>query len=232
MTEGLFTCSDDCRTWYTSLPRTTAGRGWTVRTEVGAKIDAHAERIGFGYMRLLLEAASSPLVVDAALLVGISKRSMVHGLWGGVSSENNDEAQDSDKDSPDKNAVIAALTNGPWPPAKLVRTDVGSSSCQVRSWKTLSCVHKIDDWPTYLLQPGSINVAFRLLPDRCEEKETNIGCHTFTKCSSADWKFPKDPAAVNRSLSEAMFSEAREKACAKSIRFAEHWQVRQRWRHL
>jgi hypothetical protein len=96
----------------------------------------------------------------------------------------------------------------------------------------LSCVHKIDDWPTYFLQPGSINVAFRLLPDRCEEKETNIGCHTFTKCSSADWKFPKDPAAVNRSLSEAMFSEAREKACAKSIRFAEHWQVRQRWRHL
>jgi hypothetical protein len=31
MTEGLFTCSDDCRTWYTSLPRTTAGRGWIVR---------------------------------------------------------------------------------------------------------------------------------------------------------------------------------------------------------
>ena len=99
MTEGLFTCSDDCRTWYTSLPRTTAGRGWTVRTEVGAKIDAHAERIGFGYMRLLLEAPSSPLVVDAALLVGISKRSMVHDLWEGVSSGNNDEAQHSDKDA-------------------------------------------------------------------------------------------------------------------------------------
>ena len=47
----------------------------------------------------LLVAPSSPLVVDAALLVGISKRSMVHGLWGGVSSENNDEAQHSDKDA-------------------------------------------------------------------------------------------------------------------------------------
>jgi hypothetical protein len=30
-TEWLFTCSDDCRTRYTSLPRTTVGRGWIVQ---------------------------------------------------------------------------------------------------------------------------------------------------------------------------------------------------------
>jgi hypothetical protein len=40
-----------------------------------------------------------------------------------------------------------------------------------------------------------------------------------TQRFAADWKFPKDHAAVNRSLSKAMFSEARENACAKSIRF-------------
>jgi hypothetical protein len=79
--------------------------------------------------------------------------------------------------------------------------------------------HKIDDWPHVFFQSGLFNVEFRLLLDRCEEKETNIGWHTFRDCSAADWKFPKDHAAVNRSLSKAMFSEAREKACANSIRF-------------
>ena len=79
--------------------------------------------------------------------------------------------------------------------------------------------HKIEDWPQVFFQSGLFNVEFRLLLDRCEEKETNIGWHTFRDCSAADWKFPKDHAADNRSLSKAMFSEAREKACAKSIRF-------------
>ena len=66
--------------------------------------------------------------------------------------------------------------------------------------------HKIDDWPHIFFQSGLFNVEFRLLLDRCEEKETNIGWHTFRECSAADWKFPKDHAAVNRSLSEGLLT--------------------------
>jgi hypothetical protein len=78
---------------------------------------------------------------------------------------------------------------------------------------------KCDDWPHVFFQNGTFQLELQLLLERASEQNIQIGWHSFRAFSAADWKFPKTIAVHCRSVAKVMFSEGREGACEKIIKW-------------